>query len=47
MGVLPTFTYVYHMQAWYPRRSEEAIESSGTGVVATKPKSSARTATAC
>lgn len=30
--VLPAFMYVHYMSAWYLRRSEEAIGSSGTGV---------------
>lgn len=31
-SVLPACTYVYHIHAWHPQRSEETVRSTGTGV---------------
>lgn len=33
MGYLPTCVSVYYLCAWCPQRTEEGMESPGTGVI--------------
>lgn len=42
MGFLPACISVHHMHAWFPRRPEEGLISSGIGVLRIKSWSSGR-----